>query len=111
MTLEISGNKENLSLSWETFLLFNILNDEVKTRQESLILHSAFCLRSPTHHYSSNQQNVVSRIRGNDFIDTELHKVHYVLIQNSLHLLHTVNVCVLSFVYPLLQASEINFLH
>lgn len=42
MALEISGNKENLSLSWETFLLFNILNYEVKIRQESLILHFTF---------------------------------------------------------------------
>lgn len=37
MALEISGNKENLSLSWETFLQFNILNDEVKTRQDSTL--------------------------------------------------------------------------
>lgn len=47
MALEISGNKENLSLSWETFLLFNIVNDEGKTRQEPLILYFTFHLRSP----------------------------------------------------------------
>lgn len=48
MALEISGNKENLSLSWETFLLFNIVNDEGKTRQKPLILYFTFHLRSPT---------------------------------------------------------------
>lgn len=48
MALEISRNKENVNLSWEIFLLFNIVNDEGKTRQEPLILYFAFRLRSPT---------------------------------------------------------------
>lgn len=37
MALEISGNKENLSLSWETFLL-NILNDELRVLNTTLYI-------------------------------------------------------------------------
>lgn len=48
MALVISENKENLSLSWETFLLFNSVSDEGKTRRETLILRFTYAYRSPT---------------------------------------------------------------
>lgn len=48
MALAISENKENLSLSWETFLLLNSVSDEGKTRQETLMLSFTYHFRSPT---------------------------------------------------------------
>ena len=86
MALEISGNKENPSLSWETFVLFNTVNDERKTRQEPLILYFAFRLRS-----SNSASAVISKLLSAEYVVMIFQR--YWIALNAVYFSKTLCIC------------------